>query len=115
MRRMMRHTGQEQGGAESERPSLQAVGSGVGRRDDDLISDLASILSDEELMARLANEDPDALGPLYTRYVRLVFTIASQSLDHSAAEDLVQEVFLVVWRRASTFDPARGPFRAWIL
>ena len=110
----MRQSGQ-QGAAESERRPLQAVGGGAAWRGERLTSELASTLSDEALMERLASGDPDALGPLYTRYVRLVFTIASQSLDHSAAEDLVQEVFLVVWRRAETFDPARGPFRAWIL
>jgi RNA polymerase sigma-70 factor (ECF subfamily) len=81
-----------------------------GRRDD--ATDMAP---DQELMWRLADGDADALGPLYGRYVRLVLSVASQSLDQSAAEDLVQEVFLVVWRKASTFDPERGTFRSWLL
>src|SRR5829696_8747568 len=67
------------------------------------------------MIGQLAAGDTDAIGPLYGRYVGLVFRIAGQSLDHSAAEDLVQEVFLVVWRKASTFDPERGAFRPWLL
>jgi RNA polymerase sigma factor (sigma-70 family) len=71
--------------------------------------------ADEELMQRLAGDEPDALGPLYSRYARLVLHLATQSLDHSAAEELVQEVFLTVWRKAASFDPNRGSFRAWLL
>src|SRR5262245_36894490 len=82
----------------------------AGRRDD-----APETATDQALMRRLADGDADALGPLYGRYVRLVLSVAGQSLDQSAAEDLVQEVFLVVWRKASTFDPARGTFRSWLL
>jgi RNA polymerase sigma-70 factor (ECF subfamily) len=77
--------------------------------------DATEMASDQELMRRLADGDADALGPLYGRYARLVLSVAGQSLDQSAAEDLVQEVFLVVWRKASTFDPERGTFRSWLL
>jgi len=38
----------------------------------------------------------------------LIFGMAVQSLDRAAAEDLVQEVFLAVWRNARRFDPERG-------
>ena len=94
----------------TRRPAVP-FGDTAGRR----ASESAAPTSDEELMRRLATGEADALGPLYSRYVRLVFAIASQTLDHSAAEDLVQEVFLVVWRKASTFDPSRGTFRPWLL
>jgi len=70
---------------------------------------------DEELALRLAAREPDALAPLYARYAPLVFHIALQSLDAPAAEDIVQEVFLALWRRADTYDPRRGPFRPWLL
>jgi RNA polymerase sigma-70 factor (ECF subfamily) len=71
--------------------------------------------SDEELMQRVASEDPEAMKSLHAKYAPLLFHLGTQSLDPHAAEDLVQEVFLQVWRRASTFDPGRGAFRAWLL
>src|SRR5437868_4547761 len=71
--------------------------------------------TDEDLMRDLALGQQDALGPLYTRYASLVFQISVQSLDRAAAEELVQEVFLAIWRGAASFDPGQGPFRPWLL
>src|SRR3982751_539623 len=68
-------------------------------------------LSDEQLMRQLIGGGQDALAPLYSRYVPLIFQMAAQSLGRSAAEEIVQEVFLAVWRKAGTYDPAREPFR----
>jgi RNA polymerase sigma-70 factor (ECF subfamily) len=45
----------------------------------------------------------------------LVFTTAAHSLDHSTAEEIVQDVFLAVWRNAAVFTPKRGAFRPWLL
>lgn len=78
-------------------------------------SHLDSARSDDELMRDLAHGQQDALGPLYSRYGSLVFRIGVQSLDRPAAEELVQEVFLAIWRTADSFDPAHGPFRPWLL
>ena len=72
-------------------------------------------LSDEELMGQLAAGRQDALGPLHGRYASLVFNLAAQTLDRATAEEIVQDVFVAVWRKAGTFDPARGTFRAWVL
>jgi RNA polymerase sigma-70 factor (ECF subfamily) len=66
-------------------------------------------------MRELASGQQDALGPLYGRYASLVFQIAVQSLDRPAAEELVQEVFLTIWRGAASFDSSQGPFRPWLL
>ena len=71
--------------------------------------------SDEELMGRLAEGRRDALGLLHGRYAALVFAIAARSLDRAAAEEIVQDVFVAVWRKARVFDPARGAFRPWVL
>jgi RNA polymerase sigma factor (sigma-70 family) len=76
---------------------------------------VATDASDEALMAALTAGQQEALGPLYSRYGRLVFSLAAQSLDRTAAEEIVQEVFLTVWRKADSFDPERGTFRAWVL
>ncbi|MHB8732391.1 MAG: sigma-70 family RNA polymerase sigma factor [bacterium] len=69
---------------------------------------------DEELMRQLAAGRQEALGPLYSRYASRLFSLAAQSLDRAAAEEIVQEVFLQVWRKSATFAPDRGTFRAWV-
>ena len=69
---------------------------------------------DAELMRQLAAGRQDALGPLYSRYAPRLFSLAAQSLDRPTAEEIVQEVFLLVWRKAATFDPERGTFKAWV-
>jgi RNA polymerase sigma-70 factor (ECF subfamily) len=66
-------------------------------------------------MAGVAAGREDALGQLHRRYAGLVFHLAARSLDRSAAEEIVQDVFLTVWRKAASFDPARGRFRPWLL
>jgi RNA polymerase sigma factor (sigma-70 family) len=71
--------------------------------------------TDDELMRDLAHGQEEALGPLYSRYAPLVYHLANQSLDRPAAEEIVQEVFLTIWRGAGSFDPAQGGFRAWLL
>ena len=72
-------------------------------------------LSDEELMSQLAAGRQDALGPLHGRYASLVFNLAAQWIDRATAEEIVQDVFVAVWRKAGSFDPARGSFRVWVL
>jgi RNA polymerase sigma-70 factor (ECF subfamily) len=71
--------------------------------------------NDEELMSELASGRREALGPLHGRYESLVCGLASRSLDRATAEEITQEVFLTVWQKAATFDPARGTFRAWVM
>jgi RNA polymerase sigma-70 factor (ECF subfamily) len=72
-------------------------------------------LSDEELMGLLAAGHEEALAPLHSRYASLMFGLAARSLDPAAAEEIVQDVFLTVWHKASSYDPARGPVRPWLL
>jgi RNA polymerase sigma-70 factor (ECF subfamily) len=75
----------------------------------------AASVSDEELMSQLAAGRQEALGPLHGRYASLVFNLAAQTLGAATAEEIVQDVFVAVWRKAGSFDPARGTFRAWVL
>jgi RNA polymerase sigma-70 factor, ECF subfamily len=72
-------------------------------------------LSDEELMIQLAAGRQDALGPLHGRYASLIYNVAAQTIGGATAEEIVQDVFVAVWRKAGTFDPSRGTFRAWVL
>jgi RNA polymerase sigma-70 factor, ECF subfamily len=74
-----------------------------------------AIVSDEILVRELASGRQDSFGRLYRRYASLILNIAAQSLDRSAAEEIVQDVFITVWRRAAVFTPERGTFRAWVL
>ncbi|HEY2759617.1 MAG TPA: sigma-70 family RNA polymerase sigma factor [Pirellulales bacterium] len=71
--------------------------------------------SDQELMARLTSGDHDALESLLVRYAPRVKRLAMASIDGDAAEEIVQVVFVAVWRSAATFDPARGQFCDWLL
>jgi len=74
-------------------------------------------LSDEQLMDHLAGQEEvgAALSTLYDRYSRTVFGVGVKLLgDRSLAEELVQEVFLKVWRSSHTFDSSRGSFSTWL-
>jgi RNA polymerase sigma-70 factor (ECF subfamily) len=71
--------------------------------------------SDEVLMRQVAAHQQGALQALYSRYAPLIFHLAARTLDHAAAEEIVQDVLLTVWRKADTFDPQRGAFRPWVL
>src|SRR5258708_16347748 len=66
-------------------------------------------------MAHLVAGRQEALVPLHSRYASLIFNMAAQTLDRAAAEEIVQDVFLAVWRKADTFVPARGAVRPWAL
>jgi RNA polymerase sigma-70 factor (ECF subfamily) len=72
--------------------------------------------SDEELLTDLQTYDAKAFEVLFCRYSRLVFGIASRILrDYSEAEEVVQETFLYVYRKATLFDPEKGGAKAWIV
>lgn len=72
-------------------------------------------LTDEELLERLVDGEQKALSELYDRYSRPVYSTGMRLLGNaSLAEDLVQDVFLRVWRRAETFEPSRGGFSTWL-
>ena len=71
--------------------------------------------SDEALTRALASGSEEALRPLYPRYAPLVFGLAAHALERATAEEVVQDVFLSVWRNAARYDAARGPLRPWLL
>src|SRR5215472_11367279 len=72
--------------------------------------------SDESLLDRVSAGDLDALALLFQRYARIVRGVAYRVLrDPSEADDLLQEIFLLVHRLCGTFDSSKGSARFWIL
>lgn len=73
-------------------------------------------VSDEALMTLVSQGDRDALAGLFRRYGRIVRGVAYRVLqDASEADDLLQDIFLLIHHRCGMFDPSRGPARFWIL
>jgi RNA polymerase sigma-70 factor (ECF subfamily) len=67
-------------------------------------------------VARIARGDPAALGELYDRYGRTVFGVLYRLLGAAEpAEEVAQDAFHAVWRRAATYRPDRGSVRTWLL
>lgn len=72
--------------------------------------------TDPALVARIEARDADALALLYDRHSARLMGLAQRILGVSGeAEEVLQEVFLHVWRSAHTFDAARGSVLAWLL
>ncbi|MDQ3772449.1 MAG: RNA polymerase sigma factor [Actinomycetota bacterium] len=68
-----------------------------------------------ELLQAVARGDQDALRKLYRAFERPLYTLGMRWLhDQALAEELVQEVTLRIWRRASSYDPAKGAAGSWI-
>ena len=73
-------------------------------------------LEDEQLVSLIVQQDQGGLGALYDRYGKAVFGFVYNLLgDAGQTEEVVQEVFLRVWLRASTYRPERGRSRTWIM
>ena len=71
---------------------------------------------DSQLVALVAEEDPVALEALYDRYGAAAYSLALRVLtEQRLAEEVVQEVFLSLWRDARRFDPARGTVATYLL
>jgi RNA polymerase sigma-70 factor (ECF subfamily) len=72
--------------------------------------------ADEELMLMLRDGHHDALAVLFDRYHRLVFSVGWRILhDAAEAEDLMQSVFLEIFRSVAQFDASKGTTKVWIL
>lgn len=73
-------------------------------------------VEDEILILRVAEAGDDrSLSELYDRYSGMVYGMGLRHLgDRSLAEDLVQEVFTSVWRKARSFDPSKASFITWV-
>jgi len=73
-------------------------------------------LTDEAVMEQLREGNPNALPILFDRFHRLVLKIALRILrDAGEAEDVMQEIFLEIFKKAGQFDPSKGSTKTWIL
>jgi RNA polymerase sigma-70 factor (ECF subfamily) len=71
---------------------------------------------DTILMKRMARGEKEALGSLYDRYGRLVYSVALHFVhDSSSAEEITQDVFVTVWTKARDYNPEKAGVSTWML
>lgn len=72
-------------------------------------------MSEASLVWAVGSGDESAMATLYDRYSGLVYAVALRVLgDTGAAEDVLQEVFMQLWRNPAAFDSGRGNLGAWL-
>jgi RNA polymerase sigma-70 factor, ECF subfamily len=78
-------------------------------------ADLKGGSTDLTLLSAIRSGDERAMAALYDRYSGLVYSVTLRVLcDSGAAEDLLQEVFLQLWRNPGEFDASRGSLGPWL-
>lgn len=78
-------------------------------------TDLKAISPDLALVSAIRAGDQGAMAALYDRYSSVVYSVALRVLGETgAAEDVLQDVFLQLWRNPSAFDASRGNLGAWL-
>jgi RNA polymerase sigma-70 factor (ECF subfamily) len=74
-----------------------------------------NVSPDLAMVTALKAGDQSAVAQLYDRYSSVVYAVALRVLsDTGAAEDVLQEVFLQLWRNPAAFDGARGTLGSWL-
>ena len=74
------------------------------------------LLADEHLISFVGQGDAEAFTILYDRHGRAAFSLAYRVMgERQAAEDLVQDAFLKLWRSGTSYRPERGSVRTWLL
>jgi RNA polymerase sigma-70 factor, ECF subfamily len=80
------------------------------------IEPTCAFVTDEDLLSRIGFHSKDALALLFRRHRRAVLNVAERILrDASEAEDICQEVFLLLFEKAKLFDPSKGTASSWII
>jgi RNA polymerase sigma-70 factor (ECF subfamily) len=71
--------------------------------------------TDAVLIARVRSRDGNAMAAIYDRYSSIVYSVALRVLgETSAAEDVMQEIFMQLWRKPQVFNSSRGSMGAWL-
>ena len=75
-----------------------------------------ALLADEDLISLVGDGDAEAFALLYDRHSRAAYSLAYRLMNgRQAAEDLLQDSFIKVWRSAGGYRVGRGSVRTWIL
>ncbi len=75
-----------------------------------------STLDDASLIRLIAHQRSEALGVLYDRYGRLVYSVALNVIGNAeTTEEIVQDVFTRVWEKASTYDADQAKLSTWLI
>ena len=78
--------------------------------------DSGEVSPDAMLVHQLLQRDVDAFEQLYDRHSRIVYALVLRIVQQaSTAEEVVQDVFLQLWRNARRYDTRRGPFVPWLM
>jgi RNA polymerase sigma-70 factor (ECF subfamily) len=95
---------QTDGGIPSSDPGANGARTTIGAPDD------------ASLLRAIQQGDQGAVGVLYERYGGVAYGLAYRITQESAAaEDVVQDAFVSLWKQAPRFDPERGQVRSWLL
>ena len=78
-------------------------------------ADTTIVSPDAALVSAIRSGDQGAMAALYDRYSSIVYSVALRVLgDTGAAEDVVQDIFMQLWRNPGSFDSSRGSLGAWL-
>ena len=78
-------------------------------------ADINAMPTDLALVTAIRSGDQSAMGTLYDRYSSIVYAVALRVLQETgAAEDVLQDVFMQLWRNPGAFDASRGNMAAWL-
>lgn len=73
------------------------------------------VADDVQLMQQIRQKDPDALEKLYDRYEQMVYSFAYRIVkDSMAAEEVMQELFMRIWKNPEQYDSAKGKLSTWM-
>jgi RNA polymerase sigma-70 factor (ECF subfamily) len=74
-----------------------------------------ALTSDLALVTAVRGGEESAMAALYDRYSSIVYSVALRVLqDTAAAEDVLQDIFMQLWRNPAAFDASRGNMAAWL-
>jgi RNA polymerase sigma factor (sigma-70 family) len=72
--------------------------------------------TENELVSLLKSRDSKAFGYLYDNYSPSLYTVIAQLVDDmEVANDVLQEVFINIWRKIESYDPSKGRLFTWML